>query len=54
MLFEGWLQLRGEAPEERTIQSVATGKNLALTHNLGGSPGECVSYVGIVGSEPAE
>jgi acetyl-CoA C-acetyltransferase len=52
MLFEAWLQLRGEAPEERRIATIAQGKKLALTHNLGGSPGECVSYVGIVGSEP--
>ena len=52
MLFEGWLQLRGEAGE-RQIKTVAEGKKLALTHNLGGQPGECVSYVGVVGSEPA-
>ncbi|GMU77376.1 MAG: putative lipid-transfer protein Ltp1/thiolase [Acidimicrobiia bacterium] len=52
MLFEAWLQLRGEAGE-RQIQTVAQGKKLALTHNLGGSPGECVSYVGLVGTEPA-
>src|SRR5437899_10140143 len=53
MLFECWLQLRGEAPPERTIKSIAAGKNLALTHNLGGSPGECVSFVSVVGSEPS-
>ncbi len=53
MLFECWLQLRGEAPAERTIASIAAGRTLALTHNLGGSPGECVSFVGVVGSEPA-
>jgi acetyl-CoA C-acetyltransferase len=53
MLFECWLQLRGEAPPERTIKSVAQGKKLALTHNLGGSPGECVSFVSVVGSEPS-
>src|SRR5436853_438452 len=53
MLFECWLQLRGEAPPERTIKSIAAGKKLALTHNLGGSPGECVSFVSVVGSEPA-
>jgi acetyl-CoA C-acetyltransferase len=52
MLFECWLQLRGEAGE-RKINTVAEGKRLALTHNLGGQPGECVSYVGVVGSEPA-
>lgn len=53
MLFECWLQLRGEAPEERRIASVAAGKKLGLTHNLGGAPGECVSFVSVVGSEPS-
>src|SRR5438309_2488831 len=52
MLFECWLQLRGEAPAERTIASIAAGRKLALTHNLGGAPGECVSFVSVVGSEP--
>ena len=51
MLFEAWTQLRGEAGE-RQIASVAAGKNKALTHNLGGSPGACVSFVSVVGSEP--
>jgi len=51
MLFEAWLQLRGEAPEERRITTVAPGRSLALTHNLGGYPGEMVSFVGIVGTE---
>ena len=51
MLFECWLQLRGEAPEERKVSTVPQRK-LGLTHNLGGAPGECVSFVGIVGSEP--
>jgi len=50
MLFECWLQLRGEAGP-RQIASVARGRKLALTHNLGGAPGECVSFVGVVGSE---
>jgi acetyl-CoA C-acetyltransferase len=48
MLFESWLQLRGEAPPERTIAHADRG--LALTHNLGGYPGEMVSFVSIVGS----
>ncbi|PYN82155.1 MAG: acetyl-CoA acetyltransferase, partial [Candidatus Rokuibacteriota bacterium] len=52
MLFEAWLQLRDEAGK-RQIASVARGRTLALTHNLGGAPGECVSFVGIVGSEPS-
>jgi acetyl-CoA C-acetyltransferase len=50
MLFECWLQLRGEAGK-RQIASVERGRRLALTHNLGGAPGECVSFVGVVGSE---
>ncbi|MHB8220422.1 MAG: acetyl-CoA acetyltransferase [Acidimicrobiales bacterium] len=52
MLYECWLQLRHEAPPEREVAAVAAGGTLALTHNLGGGPGECVSFVGIVGSEP--
>jgi acetyl-CoA C-acetyltransferase len=48
MLFEAWLQLRGEATDDRQID---TDRTLALTHNLGGYPGEMVSFVGIVGSE---
>lgn len=47
MLFECWLQLRHEAPAERQID---TDKTLGLTHNLGGAPGECVSFVSIVGT----
>ena len=55
MLFEAWLQLRQEAPPERAVKSVTEGgRKLALTHNLGGAPGECVSFVSIVGSEPSE
>ena len=51
MLFECWLQLRGEAPPDRQISTVGPGRTLGLTHNLGGAPGEGVSFVGIVGSE---
>jgi acetyl-CoA C-acetyltransferase len=51
MLFECWLQLRGEAPESRRVEAVAEGRTLGLTHNLGGRPGSCVSFVSIVGSE---
>ncbi len=50
MLFECWLQLRDEAPEARRIGNDRT---LALTHNLGGYPGEMVSFVSIVGTERA-
>jgi acetyl-CoA C-acetyltransferase len=48
MLFEVWLQIRGEAPPDRQI---TTNKKLGLTHNLGGYPGEMVSFVGIFGPE---
>ncbi len=50
MMFEAWLQLRGEAPEERRIRTVPD-RTLALTHNLGGYPGEMVSFVSILGTE---
>jgi acetyl-CoA C-acetyltransferase len=53
MMFECWLQLRGDAPEERKIASLARGRKLGVTHNLGGQPGECVSFVSVVGTEPA-
>ncbi|MGH9091157.1 MAG: acetyl-CoA acetyltransferase [Acidimicrobiales bacterium] len=54
MLFECWLQLRGQAPPERQIATVGEGgRTLGLTHNLGGGPGECVSFVGVVGTEPS-
>jgi acetyl-CoA C-acetyltransferase len=48
MLFECWLQLRGEAPPERRITN---DRSLALTHNLGGYPGEMVSFVSVVGRD---
>jgi acetyl-CoA C-acetyltransferase len=48
MVFEAWLQLRGDAPEERRVATADRG--LALTHNLGGYPGELVSFVSVVGS----
>ena len=52
MLFECWLQLRNEAPANRQIKTVTEqGKTLGMTHNLGGAPGECVSFASIVGSE---
>jgi acetyl-CoA C-acetyltransferase len=52
MLFECWLQLRKEAPAERRITTVDEGRTLGLTHNLGGAPGQCVSFVSIVGADP--
>ena len=48
MMFECWLQLRNEAPPERQIE---TDRKLGLTHNLGGAPGACVSFVSVVGTE---
>jgi acetyl-CoA C-acetyltransferase len=52
MTFEAWLQLRGDAPADRRIGTTAD-RTLALTHNLGGYPGEMVSFVSIVGTEPS-
>lgn len=46
MMYEMWLQLRGEAGP-RQIKNPKVG----LTHNLGGRPGKCVSFVSIVGRE---
>jgi acetyl-CoA C-acetyltransferase len=45
MLYESWLQLRGEAGERQLADP-----RLALTHNLGGRPGGCVSFVSVVGN----
>lgn len=50
MMFEAWLQLRGEAPEDRRISTITPERSLALTHNLGGYPGEMVSFVSILGA----
>ena len=49
MMFEAWLQLRGEAPESRRISTYGS-RDLALTHNLGGYPGEMVSFISILGA----
>jgi acetyl-CoA C-acetyltransferase len=46
MLFECWLQFRGEAGERQLDDP-----KLGLTHNLGGRPGSCVSFVSVVGKE---
>ena len=45
MMYELWLQFRGEAGE-RQVSS----PSLGLTHNLGGAPGRCVSFVSVVGA----
>jgi acetyl-CoA C-acetyltransferase len=47
MLFECWTQFRGEAGDRQLDNP-----KLGLTHNLGGQPGACVSFVSIVGAEP--
>ena len=49
MMFEAWLQLRGEAPPERRISTYGK-RSLALTHTLGGYPGEMVSFISILGA----
>jgi len=48
MMFEMWLQFRGEAGD-RQLRDPTVG----LTHNLGGQPGEVVSFVSVVGKTPA-
>jgi len=45
MLYEAWLQFRGEAGERQLPDP-----HTALTHNLGGRPGGCVSFVSVVGN----
>ncbi len=49
MMFECWLQLREEAPPDRQVD---VRRRLALTHNLGGYPGEMVSFVSVLGLDP--
>jgi acetyl-CoA C-acetyltransferase len=46
MLFECWLQFRGEAGDRQLHDP-----QLGLTHNLGGRPGACVSFISVVGAE---
>jgi acetyl-CoA C-acetyltransferase len=46
MLYEAWLQFRGEAGGRQLEHP-----RLAMTHNLGGRPGSCVSFVSLVGGE---
>jgi acetyl-CoA C-acetyltransferase len=47
MLYEAWLQFQGRAGA-RQLHDPHT----ALTHNLGGRPGGCVSFVSVVTREP--
>jgi acetyl-CoA C-acetyltransferase len=46
MLYEAWLQFRGQAGQRQLADP-----HTALTHNLGGRPGGCVSFVSIVGTQ---
>ena len=46
MVFETWLQLRGEAGDRQ----VSNGRSRALAQNLGGEPGSVVCAITIVGS----
>jgi len=46
MMFEMWLQFRNEAGERQQSEL-----NFGLTQNLGGQPGEVVSFIAIVGRE---
>jgi acetyl-CoA C-acetyltransferase len=46
MMYEMWLQLRGEAGPRQINDP-----KLGLTHNLGGYPGKCVSFVSVVGRD---
>jgi len=46
MLYEAWLQFRGDAGDRQLSDP-----HTALTHNLGGRPGSCVSFVSVVGRE---
>lgn len=43
MLYEAWLQFRGQAGDRQLDDP-----RRALTHNLGGRPGGCVSFVSVV------
>lgn len=45
MLYECWLQFRGEAGARQLGDP-----RLAMTHNLGGRPGACVSLISVVGN----
>lgn len=47
MLYEAWLQFRGQAGDRQLSDP-----HTALTHNLGGRPGGCVSFVSVVSREP--
>lgn len=48
MLYECWLQLRGQAGARQLNEP-----RIAMTQNLGGRPGRCVSFISLVGRDAA-
>jgi acetyl-CoA C-acetyltransferase len=46
MLYEMYLQLQGKAGKRQLPDP-----KIGLTHNLGGFPWQCVSFISIVGKE---
>jgi acetyl-CoA C-acetyltransferase len=46
MMFELWLQFRGEAGARQLADP-----KIGLAHNMGGLPGEFVSFIGLFGKE---
>jgi len=46
MMYEMWLQMRGEAGPRQLGDP-----KLGLTHNLGGMPGRCVTFISVVGRD---
>ena len=46
MLYEAWLQFAGKAGQRQIADP-----RLAITHNLGGRPGSCVSFTAVVGNQ---
>jgi len=45
-------RLASRSPSSSTSRTIATtDRGLALTHNLGGYPGEMVSFVSVVGTQ---
>jgi acetyl-CoA C-acetyltransferase len=51
MLFECWSQLCCDLPAERRAAAIERGRTYALMQSLGGEPGDCVAFVGIVGTQ---
>ena len=49
MMFELWLQFRGEAGQRQLADP-----KIGLVHNMGGYPGEFLSFVSLFGKELSE